>query len=648
MEAIGETISKDALVGVVREGMRCFTTAVKQFAFYPETNQILQTSLGAVQAWFDEFLERHESLRLSVEKDSLLFQGEVVHQERPHDQALAFPLFRDGVQWLEFQDGITDDELRTFITLLNRFRILKEESEDDLVTAMWEADFLFLKYKTADEFWEMDPLIDLSSLKVVDDSFPDIDVEMETLEDGEAVGVALKPLADYENFLARRGGSGGTKPVSSLFNLLGELTDEDLAAGGGWGSSPDAFRAVDKLRQQQPFAAAGDNRNLTTSIIPGSGERGGFWRLSPAEEKRLRKMIAGEEQRNTTRDCLEILLILVNDPEVGKDHGEIQDFIVEEVHNSLARGEFGDMRAFMERVASLARSGSERMRTFAAQLSARLAAPEVLDAMNRFWPYVHTLSDPALGELARFLLLLPSESIKTLVPMLARNKNERVHKVLMSVVAAEACRDPVGAAEILGILNASTLCELLHMIKSSRTLAFPDGLFKSLTRDESYSVREAAARALLERDHGLYRELFHLIDDPQPGINRLICSHLGRDRDPDAEELLFDYLRNAYEQNRSLNDEHVINCYFALAKCGSAGLIPFLREVLMRKDWKSILGIETVAHRRGAALALMLMPEDWGAKAIFEEAMNNPFRHIRQACRFAGEELTRRKRKHLD
>ena len=88
MEAIGETISKDALVGVVREGMRCFTTAVKQFAFYPETNQILQTSLGAVQAWFDEFLERHESLRLSVEKDSLLFQGEVVHQERPHDQAL--------------------------------------------------------------------------------------------------------------------------------------------------------------------------------------------------------------------------------------------------------------------------------------------------------------------------------------------------------------------------------------------------------------------------------------------------------------------------------------------------------------------------------------------------------------------------------
>ncbi|MBU3931904.1 MAG: hypothetical protein KKF01_05630 [Proteobacteria bacterium] len=99
-------------------------------------------------------------------QDRFLFQGEIVHQGPPQEESLAFQLFREGIQWLEFRNGFTAEELNVFFKLLNRYRIAKEEAEGDLVPALWEADLPHLKYKSEDVLWEAEPLIDFSLLKV--------------------------------------------------------------------------------------------------------------------------------------------------------------------------------------------------------------------------------------------------------------------------------------------------------------------------------------------------------------------------------------------------------------------------------------------------------------------------------------------------
>lgn len=164
--SIPEARPTDEEILIVKGMIGSFLIALRNYALYPEDHAMSRKSLAAVEDRLDGFLAGHECLRLNVEKDRFLFQGEIVHQGPPQEESLAFQLFREGIQWLEFRNGFTAEELNVFFKLLNRYRIAKEEAEGELVTALWEADFPHLQYKNEDVLWEAEPLIDFSLLKV--------------------------------------------------------------------------------------------------------------------------------------------------------------------------------------------------------------------------------------------------------------------------------------------------------------------------------------------------------------------------------------------------------------------------------------------------------------------------------------------------
>jgi len=152
-------------------------------------------------------------------------------------------------------------------------------------------------------------------------------------------------------------------------------------------------------------------------------------------------------------------------------------------------------------------------------------------------------------------------------------------------------------------------------------------------------VREAAAQAILNDHPDNIRYLFHLIDDPGDGLSRWLCHQLGRRRNPLAEKLLFDYLEDAYLEGREQNRERLLDCYRALGQCASPDVIPFLEEILMKRAWRSFFGLEASPHRLGAAMALILLPGEWGAGAVLKKAAQSPFRALRQVVQTAEEEL---------
>jgi hypothetical protein len=78
--------------------------------------------------------------------------------------SLAFLLFRDGIQWLEFETGLDPQEIQEFLKIMHKYKSLQDGAEGDFVTALWEAGFPNIHYKAADIYWDSEPLFDLSKL----------------------------------------------------------------------------------------------------------------------------------------------------------------------------------------------------------------------------------------------------------------------------------------------------------------------------------------------------------------------------------------------------------------------------------------------------------------------------------------------------
>jgi hypothetical protein len=137
--------------------------ARKNYSLYPENHVNCERALEKFWLQLDKYLRSHGNLRFDLAKDKILFQEEVILSEPPEEGNLPFTLFRDGIQWLEFQQGIDSDAVEEFLKLLNKYRILSGEPEGDLVTALWEARLPHIQYYVADYFWGAEPEVDLNA-----------------------------------------------------------------------------------------------------------------------------------------------------------------------------------------------------------------------------------------------------------------------------------------------------------------------------------------------------------------------------------------------------------------------------------------------------------------------------------------------------
>ena len=498
-------------------------------------------------------------LLLTVEKERFLFQGEAIQQGTPQQEELAFQLFREGIQWLEFHSGITQEELNAFFGLLNRYRTVKEDAEGDLVTALWEADFPYLKYHNEDVLWEAEPLMDFSLLKT---------------SPGEA--------------------------------RAAQEDEEDQAAPAVRISLPEASSA--------------------------------YWKLTPEEEREIAAMILDEETRDCTEDVLDVLMIILKEQRDPNNFSVILDFLVEEFRYTLAGGEFPFARKFLESLNALQESCAPDRpwtRPLMDDFREKISGPEVLDALEDVWPQVEAMDADRREDLRQALLLLPAEAILALGPMLTSVDLPRGEELLRGVIGVHAGRNLEPLEQLLETAAEPLIRKLIPLLKELDGPG-PAELLFGLTNDFPDQVRRDAIGALIARDPQNLRKLFPLIEDPQPPIRRLVLEQLGKKRNPSAEELLLDYLeRNRFQVKDRL---HLLACYRALGRCASPRSLPFLEGGLLKRDWKAFLGIGGSLHRQGAALALLAMRNEEGARAALQKASRSIFSGVRLAYRRAVQE----------
>ncbi|MDD4463314.1 MAG: HEAT repeat domain-containing protein [Desulfobacterales bacterium] len=156
----------------VKQIINSFLIVFKNYALYPENHAICKTSLEKAKPPLYLFFQNNFHFRIDVQKNALIFDSQIVYEGGETEENLAFIFFRDGIEWLEFQKGLTENEIDRFFKVLYRYRILGEEPEGDLVTSLWAEDFSHIRYGVKEVFWNADNLIDLGELRSSDTSRP--------------------------------------------------------------------------------------------------------------------------------------------------------------------------------------------------------------------------------------------------------------------------------------------------------------------------------------------------------------------------------------------------------------------------------------------------------------------------------------------
>ncbi|MHB8137258.1 MAG: HEAT repeat domain-containing protein [Smithellaceae bacterium] len=126
--------------------------ASKNLSLYPIGHSIPVKSIKQFHQKLETYLQKYGYLRLEIERNRIVSLDEPI-SSGPHEEGtLPFTLFRDGIRWIEFTQGIDLEEIQGFLTIVNQHMILAAEPEGDIVTNIWEAQFSHIQYDVADFF----------------------------------------------------------------------------------------------------------------------------------------------------------------------------------------------------------------------------------------------------------------------------------------------------------------------------------------------------------------------------------------------------------------------------------------------------------------------------------------------------------------
>jgi len=146
----GELDEPSFPVNFVTDLLKAFVKAVRAHQLYLPNNPMHARSLEAVREAFGAIWKQTDELDLQIVETQLKWEGRVVLDEREKtSDNVAWLLYKDGIRELKMMKGFEEEELGIFFNLLQQVRKATDE-DDDLLTLMWEREFVTLQYRYVD------------------------------------------------------------------------------------------------------------------------------------------------------------------------------------------------------------------------------------------------------------------------------------------------------------------------------------------------------------------------------------------------------------------------------------------------------------------------------------------------------------------
>ena len=144
---------------LVEELLRLFGKAARAHQLYLPNNPIYKSAHDALRAGFVPLWGETDELVLSFTESEVRWEGLAVLNEASRgSDSLPWLFYKDGLRELRFLRGFEAEELDKLLGIMQRVRKASPD-EDDLLTLLWEGDFVFLRYRYVDLTLETAPVL---------------------------------------------------------------------------------------------------------------------------------------------------------------------------------------------------------------------------------------------------------------------------------------------------------------------------------------------------------------------------------------------------------------------------------------------------------------------------------------------------------
>lgn len=136
----------DASVRVVEELLRMLGKSQRAMQMYLPNNPVYQRAMEQVADAFVPAWSVTGRLVLDIAEDRITWEDAVVYLQPAKAEGLAWQLYKDGLRRLTLLPGVEIEEIARFLHVVNRAKLLPADASDDLLTLLWEQEFMLISY----------------------------------------------------------------------------------------------------------------------------------------------------------------------------------------------------------------------------------------------------------------------------------------------------------------------------------------------------------------------------------------------------------------------------------------------------------------------------------------------------------------------
>ncbi len=349
-----------------------FVKTIKAFRLYPPENPSLVSFRDQIFRKFQEFLKHYHSFFVKVNEYTLSFHGKTIYENRDLKTSLAFLMYKDGLRELRFMEGLELWELEGLIDILKRTEFINQ-MEDDLVTLLWEKDFVHISYLATDVFLD------------------------------EMAGIIPENVDQFRQNL--------------IFDPSARYADVDILDEEDLDSEKDYYELLSQKAERPP--AIDTNRNV--------------YFLTPEELERLRKEVDSEVSANSVFNVIDILFEILA---IEKNKEPFQDavgMLMKLLDALLTLGEFQRASDLLTRANIILKT--YELKDWQVEIVQGLIQyggdAERLERICSFLGKGHGVR---WEEVNAYLLLLTPRSIPPLIKALGEMANSKARRLLCDVI----------------------------------------------------------------------------------------------------------------------------------------------------------------------------------------------------------------------
>jgi HEAT repeat protein len=133
-------------VRAVEELLRMLAKGQRALQMYLPNNPVYHRTLQQVTESFAPVWDVTGRLVLDIQEAQITWEDAPVFRQTTVGEGLAWQLHKDGLRRLTFVPGVEAEEIFRFLRVVNRARMLPTDATDDLLTLLWEQEFVLISY----------------------------------------------------------------------------------------------------------------------------------------------------------------------------------------------------------------------------------------------------------------------------------------------------------------------------------------------------------------------------------------------------------------------------------------------------------------------------------------------------------------------